>query len=81
MAGMDSVSIRDLRNRGGEVVDRVEAGGHVTVTRDGRPVAELRPLRPRGLPAAAILERWRRLPPVDAASLRRDVDSVVDPNL
>lgn len=78
---MDTVTIRELRNRGGEVVDRVEAGGHVTVTRDGRPVAELRPLRAKGLSAAALLDRWHRLPAVDAAALRRDVDSVIESDL
>jgi len=78
---METVTIRELRNRGGEVVDRVEAGGHVTVTRDGRPVAELRPLRARGLSAAVLLERWQRLPTVDATRLRRDVDSVIEPGL
>jgi prevent-host-death family protein len=78
---MDTVTIRDLRNRGGEVVGRVEAGESVTVTRDGRPVAELRPLRSRGVSAAALLERWRRLPAVDAGALRRDVDAVVDQSL
>jgi len=78
---METVTIRELRNRGGEVVDRVEAGGHVTVTRDGRPVAELRPFRARGLSAAVLLERWRRLPTVDATRLRRDVDSVIEPGL
>jgi prevent-host-death family protein len=78
---METVTIRDLRNRGGEVVDRVAAGGRVTVTRDGRPVAELRPLRTRGLSAATLLEHWRRLPVVDAASLRENVDVVLDPRL
>ena len=78
---MDTVTIRELRNRGGEVVDRVEAGGHVTVTRDGRPVAELRPFRARGLSADVLLERWQRLPTVDATRLRRDVDSVIEPGL
>jgi prevent-host-death family protein len=78
---MDTVTIRELRNHGGEVVDRVEAGGRVTVTRDGRPVAELRPLRPRGLSAVALLERWRRLAPVDATRLRHDVDAVIEPGL
>ena len=81
MRGMDTVTIRELRNRGGDVVDRVEAGGRVTVTRDGRPVAELRPVRARGVSAAALLERWRRLPAVDADALRRDVDAVVDQSL
>jgi prevent-host-death family protein len=60
---MKTVTIRELRNHGGEVVGRVEAGEYVTVTRDGRPVAKLRPLRSRGVSAAALLERWRRLPP------------------
>jgi prevent-host-death family protein len=78
---MDTVTIRDLRNHGGEVVGRVEAGEHVTVTRDGRPVAELRPLRSSGISAVALLERWRRLPAVDAGALRRDVDTVIDQTL
>lgn len=75
---MDTVTIRELRNHGGEVVSRVEAGEHVTVTRDGRPVAELRPLRSRGVSGAALLERWRRLPSVDAGAFRRDLDAVID---
>ena len=78
---MDTVTIRDLRNHGGEVVSRVEAGQHITVTRDGRPVAELRPLRARGVSAAALLERWRRVPAVDAVGFRRDVDAVIDQSL
>jgi prevent-host-death family protein len=78
---MDTVTIRDLRNHGGEVVGRVEAGEHVTVTRDGRPVAELRPLRSRGISAVALLARWQRLQAVDAESLRRDVDAVIDQSL
>ena len=78
---MKTVTIRDLRNRGGDVVERVAAGEVVTVTRDGTPVAELRPLRSRGLAAATLLDRWRRLPSVDAASFRRDLDSTLDPRL
>ncbi|MGQ0608632.1 MAG: type II toxin-antitoxin system Phd/YefM family antitoxin [Chloroflexota bacterium] len=78
---MDSVTIRDLRNHGGDVVERVEAGEHVTVTRDGRPVAELRPVRSPGIAAVALLERWRRLPVVDVDALRRDIDAAVDQSL
>jgi hypothetical protein len=33
------------------------------------------------LSAVALLERWRRLPVVDAARLRRDLDSVIEPDL
>lgn len=78
---MTEVTIRELRNRGGEVVDRVAAGERLTVTRGGRPVAELRPYRGTPLSAAVLLRRWRRLPPLDVASLRRDVDAVVDTRL
>jgi prevent-host-death family protein len=75
---MASVTIRDLRNHGGEVIDRVAGGEHLTVTRSGKAVAELRPLRPRALIAAVLLERWHRLPPLDPADLRRDVDAAAD---
>jgi len=78
---MTHVTIRDLRNHGGDVVDRVQAGEHVVVTRDGRPVAELRPLRPAALGAAVLLARRRHLRSVDPASLRRDLDSVIDPRV
>jgi prevent-host-death family protein len=78
---MESVTIRELRNKGGEVIDRVAAGRPITVTRDGRPVAVLRPVRSRGLSAATLLERWRRVPVVDSRALRRDIDRVIDPRL
>jgi prevent-host-death family protein len=78
---MSNVSIRDLRNHGGDVVDRVAAGERVVITRGGRPVAELRPVAHRGIAAAALLERWRRLPAVDPTGLRSDVDEVLDQRL
>jgi prevent-host-death family protein len=78
---MIAVTIRDLRNHGGEVVDRVLAGEHLIVTRDGRPVAELRPVHRPRLDAANLLARWRHLPHVDPAAFRADIDNVVDPGL
>ncbi|MCY3647753.1 MAG: type II toxin-antitoxin system prevent-host-death family antitoxin [Chloroflexi bacterium] len=78
---MDTVTIRELRNRGRAVIDRVEAGESLIVSRDGRPVAELRPLPRKPLDAATLLERWRHLPPADPDAWRRDVDSVVDQSL
>ena len=78
---MDHVTIRQLRNKGGEVVDRVERGEVLVVTRDGRPVAELRPVRARGVPRDLLIERARTLPPVDPAGLRADLDAAVDPFL
>ena len=78
---MADVSIRDLRNHGGEIVDRAARGESVTITRAGRPVAHLEPARTVPLAAAALLERWQRLPPVDPARLRADIDGIVDPTL
>jgi antitoxin (DNA-binding transcriptional repressor) of toxin-antitoxin stability system len=77
---MASVSIRDLRNHGGEIVDRAARGEQITITRSGRAVAELRAVRPP-LSAEALLDRWHRLPPVDPAALRADVDRLLDPTL
>ena len=78
---MADVTIRELRNQGGKVVDRVVAGARITVTRDGKAVAELRPLERAPLPAPVLLERWHRLPGVDPEALRRDLDAVLDRSL
>ena len=75
---MAEVTVRQLRNQGAEVLDRVLAGEHLTVTRDGRPIAELRPLPRARLRADQLLNRWSRLPAVDPAALRDDLDRVVD---
>jgi prevent-host-death family protein len=75
---MTEITIRELRNDGGRVLDRVTSGEVLLVTRDGRRVAELRPLTAQPLPAATLLDRWRRLPAVDATKLRADLDSVLD---
>ena len=78
---MASVSIRELRNHGGEVVERVMAGETVTVTRGGTPVAELRPLARRGVDRETLLKTWRRLPAVDEKAFREDLDRIFDPRL
>lgn len=78
---MADVSIRELRNNGGEVVDRAMRGERLTITRDGKPVAQLTSARRSAVPLDELLLRWRRLPPVDASSFRSDVDAVIDPSL
>ncbi len=79
--GNPEVNIRDLRNHGGEVIDRVIAGEQLTVTRSGRPVAELRPLSGPPLKASVVLEHWSRLPEVDPRRLREDLDGTLEPSL
>ena len=78
---MAEVTVRELRNDGGRVLDRVVRGESLTVTRDGHAIAELRPLSRRPLRAAALLNRWQRLAPVDAARLRADIDVALDGSL
>jgi antitoxin (DNA-binding transcriptional repressor) of toxin-antitoxin stability system len=77
---MADVTIRELRNEGGDVVDRAARGEQITITRSGRPVAELRALRTPNLPlsADALIDRWRRLPDVDPITLREEVDELLD---
>ncbi len=81
MFHMAEITIRELRNHGGEVVDRVARGEQITVTRAGKPVAELRPVSRRPLTAETLLARWHRLPPVDYRAMRADIDEVMDPAL
>jgi antitoxin (DNA-binding transcriptional repressor) of toxin-antitoxin stability system len=77
---MAEVSIRELRNHGGDVVDRAAQGEEITITRSGRAVAELRAVRPP-LSAETLLSRWNRLPAVDPAVLRTDIDRTLDSSL
>jgi prevent-host-death family protein len=76
---MSEVSIRDLRNHGGDVVERAQRGELMTITRAGKPVAQLTALRPAPLGLHELLRRRRALPTVDPAQLRTDLDAVIDP--
>jgi len=78
---MNTVSIRDLRNHGGEVVDRASRGEQITITRAGQAVAELRPLATPPMSAETLLARRRRLPDLDPAALRADIDETLDARL
>ena len=63
------------------MIDRVALGEELTITRDGKPVAQLRPLGKPPVSVTVLLRRWARLPPMDPNGLRRDVDAVVDSRL
>jgi prevent-host-death family protein len=78
---MAKVSIRDLRNHGGDVVDRAARGEQITITRSGKAVAELRALSQRALSSEEIVERFKRVPRIAYNELRDDLDSVIDPRL
>ena len=63
------------------MIDRVVAGERVTVTRDGKAVAELRPLGRPAVSVRVLQARWSRLPPVDPEAFRRDLSGVIDGSL
>ncbi len=78
---MSNISIRDLRNHGGEVVERAQRGERLTITRAGKPVAELVALPRSSASLDELRRRWAKLPQIDPAALRRDIDDVIDPAL
>jgi prevent-host-death family protein len=72
------ITQRELRNQSGAVLREVEAGRTIVVTRDGTPVAELRPVHPRRFVLRATLaEAATRSPRIDAARFRADLDAVI----
>lgn len=75
------IGVRDLRNKGGDLLARVQAGERLIVTKSGRPVAEVAPLRGRALNRKELLARWRKVPQVDASALREDLEEIVDSSL
>lgn len=75
---MTDVSIRELRNHGGDVVDRAAGGEQITITRAGKPVARLMPVARTPLSAELLLDRWRTVPPGDLDRLRADINTVID---
>ena len=73
--------MRDLRNHGREVIDRVMNGESLTVTRLEQPVAEFRPMPKPGPDASALLARWKHLSHVEGRDIQRDLDETIDPAL
>jgi prevent-host-death family protein len=73
--GVDAITQREFRNNSAAVMDAVEAGQTYLITRNGRVIAELRPVSGRRpLTAEELVARHRRLPPVSMGDLRRDAD-------
>lgn len=74
-----TINQRDLRNFSAKVLREVQAGQTITVTRNGEPVAELRPVQPRRFASRAVIaEAAARAARIDAKQFRDDVDATVD---
>ena len=73
------ISQRELRNDSAAVLREVEGGRTVVVTRNGTPVAELRPIRKhRFVPRTVIADSQAGAPRIDARRFRQDLDAVID---
>jgi prevent-host-death family protein len=76
------ITQRELRNQSAAVLREVEAGRTFVLTRNGTPVAELRPIQPRRfVPRAMIADARARAPRIDARQFRADLDSVIDQSI
>ena len=80
MAAMSrQVTQRELRNESGRIMRALDRGKAFVVTRNGVPVGELVPLRPRTFVAAESAQAaFARAPRVDAKRFRRDIDALID---
>lgn len=75
---------RELRNDNAKVIDAVESGETFVVTRNGVPVAELRPIprtRRSFVPKTELISLAASGPHIDLDRFRSDLDRIVDQNL
>ncbi len=75
---------RELRNANARVIAAVAAGESFVVTRNGVPVAELRPIegtRRSFVPKAELVALAAAGPHVDLDQFRADLDSAIDQDL
>ncbi len=73
-----TITQRELRNESAAVMDAVEKGETVIVTRNGYPIAELRPLRRHTFASSAeLLRAFRDLPRMDLAAMRAESDALL----
>lgn len=77
---MDAIiSQRELRNDSAAVLREVQAGRRLTVTRNGVPIAELRPVAAgRFVPRAVIAAAIDLGPAIGGDVFFADLDAVVD---
>jgi len=79
-----TIGQRELRNQNAQILDAVEAGMTFVVTRNGEPVAELRPLARGRRPfvsKAEIAALAAERPHIDAAAFRHDLDEAIGQTL
>ncbi|MDR2895552.1 MAG: prevent-host-death protein [Propionibacteriaceae bacterium] len=80
MSTITAISQRDLRLRSKEIMDGVEAGTEFVVTRDGRPIGELIPLRQHQqfVSRRSFAALSAGAPVIDLDRFRRDLEMISD---
>jgi prevent-host-death family protein len=80
MSAQPEITQRDLRNKSKEIMDAVEGGQAFTVTRDGREIGELIPIRRRRrfVPRADFATASRHASAIDVEAFRSDQDASAD---
>lgn len=79
-----TIAQRELRNDNAKVIDAVAAGETFVVTRNGVPVAELRPIVPprrKFVARAELLALGAAGPHVDLVDFMADLDRIVDQSM
>ena len=80
-----TIAQRELRNDNAKVIDAVVAGETLIITRNGEPVAELRPLpsggRQRFLSRETLAALASANVRIDRDQFRADLDDVIDQGL
>jgi prevent-host-death family protein len=72
-----TITQRELRNQSAAVMDAVERGESVVITRSGTPVAELHPFRGRSfVRTAELLQTFRGLPRIDLDEMKAEADAL-----
>ena len=76
-----TIAQRELRNDNAKVIEAVASGESFVITRNGIPVAELRPIRTSRratVPKVELVDLATSGPHVDLRRFRADLDRVVD---
>lgn len=72
------ITQRELRNSSARVMDAVERGETLIITRNGTPIAELRPIRRRTFVSASEVKRlFSRLSGDSYAVMRGEMDALL----
>jgi prevent-host-death family protein len=74
-----TITQRELRNSSGDVMRALDRGESFLVTRNGVPVGELTPVRPRRFVSAEeAVTAFHGAAPLDTTRFRDDVDAFLD---